>query len=107
MIRQTFFDPPAVGDRPEGIPGDYYLARAYPNPFNPSTTIEFGLPQESHVSLSVFDITGRLVTKLVDGQLSAGIHNIEFDGFAFPSGIYLYTMTSGSFVSSQKMILLK
>ncbi|MBU0692780.1 T9SS type A sorting domain-containing protein, partial [bacterium] len=98
---------PNVDDQVEGIPSEYYLAEAYPNPFNPSTTIEFGLPQESQVKLSVFDLTGRVVETIVQQQLPAGRHSVEFSGQQLPSGIYFYTITAGSFSAGHKMILLK
>lgn len=94
-------------DQTEGLPNDYFLAEAYPNPFNPSTTIEFGLPQASPVTLTVFDLTGRLVETIVQQQLPAGRHSVSFNGHNLSSGIYFYTLSAGSYSACQKMILLK
>jgi hypothetical protein len=89
------------------VPNDFYLSPAYPNPFNPSTTISFGLPQESRVSLMVFDVTGRLIQTLSDRTLPVGMHSIEFNGANLPSGVYFYRLTANHFTAGHKMVLLK
>ncbi|NUN09956.1 MAG: choice-of-anchor D domain-containing protein [Ignavibacteriaceae bacterium] len=96
----------------ENIPTDFYLGINYPNPFNPSTMIEFGLPREAMVDLSVFDISGRRVKTLVSRRLSAGSYNAGWDGkdhygATVPSGIYLYRIRAEAFVQTKKLILLK
>jgi len=63
-----------------GAPGQFSLAQNYPNPFNPSTTIEFQLPQASHVTLKIYDLQGRLVKTLADGEFPAGTHRVKWDG---------------------------
>ncbi len=89
------------------IPLAYSLASAYPNPFNPATTLSFALPEASRVGLSVYDISGRLVTTLVDGWRDAGVHEITFDGSNLASGLYLYRIQAGSFTGVKKMLLVK
>ncbi|MBD3382391.1 MAG: T9SS type A sorting domain-containing protein [candidate division Zixibacteria bacterium] len=79
----------------------------YPNPFNPSTEIEFSLNRASDVKLEVFNITGQKVEVLIDGRLEAGLHRINWDGSAYSSGIYLYRLQASDQVVSHKMILMK
>jgi sialate O-acetylesterase len=89
------------------IPNQVTLYQNYPNPFNPSTQISFSLPNDSHIHLRVFDVTGRLVATLIDGQRQAGTHQISYDARNLSSGIYFYQI-SGSFgVLTQKMTLIK
>jgi len=98
------------------IPSHYELNQNYPNPFNPQTTISYSLPQESNVSLKVFDILGREVADLLQNKFeTAGYHEVTFDGLNVPSGIYFYQLTAAdpsqssgqSFVQTKKMILIK
>jgi hypothetical protein len=88
-------------------PTEYGLDQNYPNPFNPATTINYQLPEKNHVSLKVYDILGNLVSTLVDQQMDAGYHSISWDASQLASGIYIYRIISGSFVSTKKMILMK
>lgn len=89
------------------IPENFALHQAYPNPFNPATTIAFDLPEASHVKLTIYDLQGRLVTELVNGQRSAGVHEVAFDGSNFASGVYIYRLQAGTFHASGKMVLMK
>ncbi|HKJ82339.1 MAG TPA: T9SS type A sorting domain-containing protein, partial [Ignavibacteriaceae bacterium] len=89
------------------IPTNYSLSQNYPNPFNPSTKIKFNLPSSSNVKLTIYDITGRKVTDLVNQELSAGVHTVDFDASNISSGVYFYRIQAGSFVQSKKMILMK
>jgi hypothetical protein len=89
------------------IPGEYSLEQNYPNPFNPSTTIEYSLPQNGFVTLKVFNVLGKEVATLVNGQNEAGKHTINFDASALNSGVYFYKIKSGNFTETKKMILLK
>jgi hypothetical protein len=96
----------------DALPASFSLSQNYPNPFNPTTTIEFALPQASHVRLEVFNILGRLVRTLVDRDLSAGVHRIQFDsrtekGAQISTGVYFYRIQSEQFVETKKMLLLK
>jgi hypothetical protein len=79
----------------------------FPNPFNPSTQISFDLPTTGHVLLKVFDITGRQVEILTDGLMSAGHHQLSFDGHTFSSGVYFYQLTHDRQTQTRKMLLLK
>ncbi|NNE46700.1 MAG: T9SS type A sorting domain-containing protein, partial [Rhodothermales bacterium] len=95
------------------LPTDYHLSSNYPNPFNPSTQFSFTLPIDKTVSVRVFDVAGRLVRTLVDGQrLPAGTHTATWDGLGdggmpVASGSYVYTLQYGNFRLARKMTLLK
>jgi len=88
-------------------PGMYSLLQNYPNPFNPTTTISFSTPQRARLSLKVFDILGREVATLANGQMEAGMHQVSFDASKLSSGVYFYRLQAGSFVSVKKLVLLK
>ncbi len=90
-----------------GIPTDYILSQNYPNPFNPSTTIEFAIPKDENVSLTVYDVLGRVVSELVNENLRAGYYKVEFNASNLASGIYFYKLKAGDFVSTKKLILMK
>jgi len=89
------------------LPTDFVLGRNYPNPFNPRTTIRFGMPVASDVSLVVYDIMGRHVSTLVDGMKSAGWHEVSFEASDLPSGAYIYRLTSPTGTMTETMMLLK
>jgi hypothetical protein len=89
------------------IPAEYGLDQNYPNPFNPSTKINYQLPEKNYVSLKVYDILGNLVTTLVDQEMDAGYYTANWNASQLASGIYIYRIISGSFVSTKKMILMK
>lgn len=88
-------------------PTIFFLRQNYPNPFNPSTIISWQSPVSSHQTLKVFDILGREIATLVDEYRAAGMYDIKFDASKLSSGIYIYRIQIGSFVSSKKMIYLK
>ncbi|MDH3267918.1 MAG: YCF48-related protein [Ignavibacteria bacterium] len=90
-----------------GLPISYELYQNYPNPFNPSTTIKFSLQKESNVNLSVYNVLGELVLTLVTEQLKPGYYEYEFSASSLASGVYLYRINAGDFVSTKKMILLR
>lgn len=94
-----------------GFPLSYQLNENYPNPFNPTTIIKYTIPGNqaslTHVSLSVYDLIGRQVTKLVDKKHSPGEYAVTFDGANLSSGIYYYKIQSGSFSQVKRMLLLK
>ena len=89
------------------VPETYELLQNYPNPFNPSTTIRYGLPSRSHVTLTVFNTLGEQVATLVEGELEAGYHEAVFDASGLASSVYLYRLQAGNQVESRKMILMK
>jgi hypothetical protein len=87
------------------------LAQNQPNPFRAGTQIHFSLPQTGSARLDIFDVTGRLVRRLVDGTLPAGDHAVEWDGRtdamgAMPSGVYLYRLEAGGEVAERRMLFL-
>jgi len=86
---------------------DYALEQNYPNPFNPSTTIKFQLPNDGMVTLKIYDILGNEITTLINEQKPQGRYEVNFNASSFASGVYIYKIQSGDFVSSKKMILLK
>jgi hypothetical protein len=83
------------------------LLQNYPNPFNPSTTISYGLPQRSQVTLSVFNTLGQQVAQLVNGDMEAGYHEVKFDGGKLASGVYLYRMQAGRYVETKMLLLVR
>ena len=89
------------------VPADYVLSSNYPNPFNPTTTIAFALPEAVDVRIVVYDVTGREVARLVDGRLGAGTHQVSFDATGLASGVYLYRIQAGRFTKVQHMVLAK
>ncbi len=94
------------------LPTDFALSQNAPNPFNPTTTIDFALPKASNVKVEVFNILGQKVTTLVDEYLSAGFKRVDWDGTdatgrTVASGVYLYKMTAGDFSETKKMMLMK
>lgn len=89
------------------LPETFVLKQNYPNPFNPTTNIEFSLSGSAFVSLKVFDILGKEVATLVNEEQSAGNYKVPFDASNLPSGTYFYTMRSGNFSQTKKLIVVK
>jgi hypothetical protein len=89
------------------IPNEFALEQNYPNPFNPTTNILFSIPQSGLVTLKVYNVLGQEIANLVNQELKAGVHKVDFDASNLTSGVYFYTMESGDFVQTQKMLLLK
>ncbi|MCB9248516.1 MAG: S8 family peptidase [Ignavibacteriales bacterium] len=97
------------------LPNEFVLNQNYPNPFNPTTSIKFNLPTESKVRLNVFNVLGEEVAELVNNNLQAGFHSVQFDARSLNSGIYFYKIEAGDpsagsghgFVQIRKMMLLK
>ncbi len=115
---QKTFTPPAglilTGVEPieAAVPEDFALRPNYPNPFNPTTTIEFSLPKAAHVVLEVFDVNGRLVKRLADGFLKAGTYRVQWNatngqGVPVSSGLYFYRLRAPGKVQFRKMMLLR
>ena len=103
--------PLGIDDKQE-IPQQYDLHAAYPNPFNPQTSIQFDIPVDGEVTLEIYDIQGRLVRSLVNKKITAGSHLITWDGFTnagipAASGLYLYRMQAGEYSAIKKVTLLK
>ncbi len=90
-----------------GTPQVFELKQNFPNPFNPTTSIQFNLPQDGHVRLSVFNIVGEEVRELLNNNIAAGYHSVNFDASSLNSGLYLYKIEAGNFVQIRKMMLVK
>mgnify|MGYP000425903929 CR=1 FL=1 len=95
-----------------GLPNDYILKQNFPNPFNPTTNIEFSIPQSGHVSLEVFNLLGQKINTIFSGVLGAGAHTFSWNGTddsgkPVPSGAYFYRLSAGDFVQAKEMMLLK
>jgi len=91
----------------EGKPLSFYLIQNYPNPFNPSTTITYSLESRDYVSIKIFDVTGREVEVLYNGEAEAGLHTIKYDAGKLASGTYFCSMQSGNKTKTLKMSLIK
>ncbi|MCI0706995.1 MAG: T9SS type A sorting domain-containing protein [Ignavibacteriae bacterium] len=94
------------------VPATYVLAQNFPNPFNPGTTISYGIPQPGHVKLQVFDMLGRVVTTLVDAQQPAGTYDVVWDGrnrdsVPVATGMYFYRLESGSHSEVKRLVVLR
>lgn len=85
----------------------YSMEQNYPNPFNPSTLIHYEMPKDGFVTLKVYDVLGNLVKTLVNQYQTKGRYDINFNADNLATGVYLYRLQSGSFVSTKKMLLLK
>ena len=94
------------------LPLVYELHQNYPNPFNPETTLRFNTPEDTHISLKIYNIKGQLVSTLLEKELKAGTHNINWNGTdqtgkPLPSGIYHYRLESDNYIDTRSMLLLK
>ena len=89
------------------IPTFNALSSNYPNPFNPTTQISYSIKENGFVRLKVYDLLGAEVATLVNETKESGYHSVEFNASELPSGVYIYTLQAGDFVSSKKMILMK
>ena len=104
-------DPVSVAEY-NGIPTRFALLNNYPNPFNPSTNIEFITPRESHVKIEIFNSNGQLIKTLTNQNYSSGRHHLTWDakdnnGSRVTSGIYFYRLSTDNFVQTNRMVLLK
>ena len=100
VIRST-----VVGLDPIAIQPETLELSSFPNPFNPSTTIEYEVPETGHIKLEVFNILGQPISTLVNKKVTAGQHAVTFHGGNLPSGIYFYRIQSGDYFSTRKMVL--
>ena len=90
-----------------GVPTQFSLSPAYPNPFNASTMLSFGVPHAARIQLNVYNLLGQRVAQVVDGQVAAGIHRVQWTPDGLPSGVYLLRMQTPNFTQSQKIVLMK
>jgi hypothetical protein len=107
MLHLYGWDDPAETALVKNIPTEFALLGAYPNPFNPTTSIQFALPEAAQVQLTVYDVSGRQVAELVDGWRDAGAQEVTFDASSLVSGLYLFRMVAGDFNAIGKMVLSK
>jgi hypothetical protein len=107
-INDTFVD---VDEKTESIPNEFTLYQNYPNPFNPGTLIRFSIPQNSFVTLKIYDIIGNEIAILINEEKSAGNYEVEFsslkNNLKISSGVYLYQLRANDFMETKKMILIK
>ncbi|MAT58384.1 MAG: hypothetical protein CMF23_10480 [Ignavibacteriae bacterium] len=89
------------------LPAQFSLEQNYPNPFNPTTSIEYSVPSSEYVSLKVYDVLGNEVATLVNGQKSAGRHEVKFNASSLSTGMYIYRIQAGNFNQVRKMMLVK
>ncbi len=90
-----------------GVATEYSLEQNYPNPFNPSTAVRFSIPEQTNVSLKVFNSIGQEVATLINGEMTAGNHEVDFNASKLSSGVYFYRIETPAFTSTKKMILIK
>lgn len=103
---KVYFGPESLVDQVV-VPAEVTLYPAFPNPFNPTTSLRFAVPEEANVELKVFDVLGREVATLVNGTRTEGIYNASFNARGLASGVYLYRLRVGDAVQVRKMTLIK
>ena len=104
--------PPRFGGRPlvakaGGVPEAYVLEQNHPNPFNPETSIDFGLPDDSQVKVTVYNTLGQVVQTLVDEELDAGYYTVSWDAAGLPTGVYFYRIVADNFTETRRMVYMK
>jgi len=107
QVQEKYYELTSVEADHNTIPDGYVLEQNYPNPFNPSTTIKFGIPAGSNVTMKIFNTLGEEVAELVNEYMEAGTYTYNFDASKLPSGIYVYTLQTGEQLISKKMTLIK
>ena len=101
-----FFSPTAIEEE-IAIPDEFFITNNYPNPFNPSTKIDYGLPEDTYVAIEIFDILGRKVETVVSQEQPAGYYQVVWRADNVSSGLYFYRIQEGDFTETKKMTLLK
>jgi hypothetical protein len=104
LIETGIFKLAAGEESTLSIPDNHIVAQNYPNPFNPETQIRFGLPEDSKVTIEVFNLQGQKVATLADGYYEAGYHSVTFRGANHPSGVYFYRTVAGEFHDIKRML---
>jgi acetyl esterase/lipase len=103
----SILSPLSVKEYADGVPAAFALEQNYPNPFNPATVISYHLPFTIHHSLKIYDLLGREVAVLVDGEKPAGTHSATWDAAGLPSGMYFYRLTTNKFVETKRLLLVR
>jgi hypothetical protein len=106
-IRFTYDIIVGISSNTNEIPVKFKLYNNYPNPFNPVTKIKFDLPNTSNVKLFVYDVLGREISRILDGELKAGKYEADFDASNLPSGVYFYRLITDGYNDTKKMLLIK
>ncbi|HPS65789.1 MAG TPA: T9SS type A sorting domain-containing protein [Ignavibacteria bacterium] len=106
-LNGTLGNPVNINPNGSSIPAEYILCQNFPNPFNPVTKINFDLKEQGFVTLKVYDMLGRVVSRLINGNEPAGKYSIDFNAENFSSGVYFYSITVNGFSDIKKMIILK
>jgi hypothetical protein len=106
-LRWTVISTAVEDEKLADLPSGFMLHQNYPNPFNPVTTISFRLKKSAHTTLTVYNVMGQEVLKLIDKKLERGAHELSFDASSLDSGIYFYRLKSGDNTSIKKMVLTK
>ncbi len=99
--------PTDVSDNDRPLPESWSLRQNYPNPFNPNTTIEFSVPKNSQIVVTLYNLLGQRVAELANGEFAAGAHKVVFEAGELATGIYLYRIEADGFAATKKMVLLK
>ena len=99
-LEEIYFPNPPLAE-------SFELIQNYPNPFNSGTVIEYNVPEEAHVRITVHDILGREVTELLNETRAPGLHEVRFDGGNLASGMYFYKLVSPAGIQTKKMLLVK
>lgn len=107
MFIGDIFVTDVVKNEDQTIPDHFELHQNYPNPFNPSTKIKYSIPEESNVNLTIYNILGQSVREVISEYQKAGNYEIVFNAADLTSGFYIYRITTGKFISTKKMLLLK
>jgi len=89
------------------VPVEVTLGNAYPNPFIPTTSISYSIPERMDITVAIYDVTGRVVAELVNSTVDAGVYNVTWEASNQASGIYFIRMVTGETVQSQKLMLIK
>jgi hypothetical protein len=89
------------------VPTEFTLSQAYPNPFNPTTTLSFAIPAAGQVSISIYSLQGRELASLANGSYDAGYHQVIWNADSHSSGVYFVKMVAGGYVNTQKLMLVK
>ncbi len=96
-----------INNNGTGLPENYELQQNYPNPFNPSTKIKIAVSEYAEITLTVYSVTGKEISKLISGAMKPGNYEVTWNGENYPSGVYFYELRTENFVSVRKMVLIK